>query len=87
VLADRLIADVIERSAQNGLSPVQRVAALGDALTDVGRQALERDLIEMIHRPDNRAVHDSMSQQVMSRLTPTLTSVIREGIDAGVFRR
>ena len=59
---------------------------LDRALTQVDRQAFERDLIEIIHRPENRAVHDRMTEQAMFRLRPTLAHVIADGIAAGQFR-
>lgn len=89
-VADRLItnhADQVEGAITNAhLTPLARIMALGRALTQVARQAFERDLIEIIHRSENRAMHDRMTEQAMSRLRPTLAGVIADGIAAGQFR-
>jgi AcrR family transcriptional regulator len=88
-IAERLVEGVAERieaaAATPGLSPVQRIAAITDALTEVGAQAFERDVLEIIHRPENRLVHDRMSEHVTTRLAPTVTGIIADGIASGVF--
>jgi AcrR family transcriptional regulator len=66
-------------------SPVERVLALGQALSQVGRQPYEQELIEVFHRPENRAVHDRVGERAVDRIAPALESVIREGINSGVF--
>ena len=88
-IAERLIEGVAERieaaAANSELSPVQRIAAFGDALVQVGDAAFEREIVEIVHRPENRAVHDRMSEQVMARLKPTVSSIIADGIARRAF--
>jgi len=81
------VGDRIEAAATNpNASPVERLLTLGRVLADVGAQPYERDLIEIFHRPENRAVHDRVSAIILARLSPVLTAIIADGIAAGLFR-
>jgi AcrR family transcriptional regulator len=88
-VAERLVEEVgqiVEAAlAQADRSPVERVLALGGAVSQVGREPYERELIEMFHRPENRAVHDRVGEHVFARIAPPLAAVIAEGIAAGQF--
>ena len=88
-VAERLVEGVgrlVEATlAAADRSPLERVLALGQAVSQVGREPYERELIEVFHRPENRAVHDRVGEQVMARIAPLLAAVIAEGIAAGQF--
>jgi AcrR family transcriptional regulator len=88
-VAERLVEEVgriVEGAlAEEGRSPVERVLALGGAVSQVGREPYERELIEVFHRPENRAVHDRVGEHVLARIAPPLAGVIAEGIAAGRF--
>jgi hypothetical protein len=61
------------------------IRSLGDAIRVAGDEAHELELIELIHRPANRAVHDRMSGQVRARLAPLVAKVIADGIEQRAF--
>lgn len=88
-VAERLVENVGhlvgEALARGDRSPVDRVLSLGRAVSQVGHEPYERDLIEVFHRPENRAVHDRVGEHVMARIGPPLAEVIAEGIAAGQF--
>jgi AcrR family transcriptional regulator len=88
-VAERLVEDVgrtVQAAlADEGRSPVERVLALGSAVTEVGREPYERELIEVFHRPENRAVHDRVGEHAFARMAPLLARVVAEGIAAGQF--
>jgi hypothetical protein len=67
------------------LSPIDRLLALGKTMQEVGRDPYEFDLVELFHRPENRAVHDRISEHIITRLTPSLTTIIADGIAARLF--
>jgi AcrR family transcriptional regulator len=66
--------------------PVQRLLAFGAEIRAVPGEPYERDLIEIFHRPENRALHDRVGEQALSRLAPAVTAIIRDGIAHGHFR-
>jgi AcrR family transcriptional regulator len=89
-VAERIVNRVGERvevAANNAdLSAIDRLLSLGNALQQIGREPYERDLIEMFHRPENRAVHDRISERILARLSPSLTTIIADGMSAHLFR-
>jgi len=81
------MAEQVELAAStSGRSPIERLLALGDALREVGGQPYERDLIEVLHRPENSAVHDRMAELILVRLAPALAGIIADGVAQGFFR-
>lgn len=82
------VGDAVEAAAgASGLDPVARVRSLGASLAEVGRSPHELDLIEIFHRPENRAVHDRMADEIIIRLAPALERIVADGISDGSFRR
>jgi AcrR family transcriptional regulator len=88
-VAERMVVGVGERIEAlvntPELSPIDRLVALGRTMQEVGQEPYERDLVEMFHRPENRAVHDRISEHIVTRLTPSLTTIIADGVRAGQF--
>jgi AcrR family transcriptional regulator len=81
------IAERVEIAAgASNRSPIERLLALSDAVREVGSQSYERDLVTILHRPENRAVHDRMSGRILMRLAPALASIIADGVARGLFR-
>jgi AcrR family transcriptional regulator len=89
-VAEQIVETVAVRAEgamSKDASPVERLLQLGAALSDVGEEPYERELIEILHRPENRMVHDRMSERSIARLAPVIAGVIDEGISAGSFRQ
>jgi len=82
------VADRIEAAATDpARSPLERLLAFGASFRQVGDEPYERDLIEVFHRPENRALHDRVGERALARLTPTVAGIIAAGIERGDFRR
>jgi len=77
----RLIATDVDRS------PVERLLAFGASVRQVGGEPYELELVEVVHRPENRVLHDRMGERAMSRLAPEVAAIIASGIERGMFRR
>lgn len=88
-VAERMVIGVGERieTLANApeLSPIDRLLAFGRTLQEVGREPHERDLVEVFHRPENRALHDRISEHLVTRLTPSLTTIIADGVATRLF--
>ncbi|MEO8462669.1 MAG: TetR/AcrR family transcriptional regulator, partial [Chloroflexota bacterium] len=60
-VAERMVEAVVTRvealATAPDRSPIERLLAFGSEVGDVGREPYELDLIEVFHRPENRAVH------------------------------
>jgi AcrR family transcriptional regulator len=88
-VAERLVevvGAVMERSlAAVGRSAADRLQGVALAMTTVGERPYERELIEMIHRPENQAIHDRLGGRIVAALRPAVAAVIADGIRDGEF--
>ena len=80
------VAAIVETAAATpGLSPVERLLTLGRSVGQVGTEPHERELIEVFHRPENRAIHDRLMERIVARLVATVESIVSDGIADGQF--
>lgn len=88
-VAERIVEQVavlVEGAAATpGLSPVERLLTIGGSVGQVGKDPHERELIELFHRPENRAIHDRLSERIVARLASTVESIVADGIADGSF--
>ncbi len=86
-IVDGVAALVETAAAAPGLSPVERLLSLGRSVGQVGNEPHEHELIEVFHRPENRAIHDRLSERIVGRLLGTVESIVTDGIEEGLFAR
>ena len=90
-VAARMVGGVADRiegfATDRQRSPAERLVAFGAEVRGVADDPHERDLIEVFHRPENRALHDRMSERAIERLTPAIAEIIADGIERGQFHR
>jgi AcrR family transcriptional regulator len=84
-LAGALIDSVAAR-VEAGASAVDRLLILGDALSDAAAEPGATELIELMHLPENRALHDRLAEDLTPRLIPIVEAIVRKGIAEGAFR-
>lgn len=84
-IVDSVAVAVEHAASEPGLSPIERLLSLGGTVGQVAREPHERELIEVFHRPENRAIHDRLSERVMARLLATVESIVADGIEQGFF--
>jgi AcrR family transcriptional regulator len=88
-VAEGIVVRVAEQfeavvAGTNG-SPVEQLLSIGRSFVDVSRDAADAELVDLLHRPENRAVHDRISEHILGRVAPTIAIVIERGITAGEF--
>jgi AcrR family transcriptional regulator len=86
-IVDGVAANVAAAASAPGLAPVERLVSLGRSIGQVGSDPHELEIIEVFHRPENRAIHDRLSGRIIRRLAPTVGSLIADGIEQGTFAR
>ena len=86
-MVQRVADRIAEVAGDPSRSPVDRLLAFGAEVVQVGQEPYERDLIEVFHRPENRLLHDRMSERALERLKPAVAAIIADGMDVGQFRR
>jgi AcrR family transcriptional regulator len=87
-LARRMVEAMAERSravaGEPGLDPIQKLRAIfaeQRRVRDAGP-----DVIQDLHRPENRELHERSNIETVRTLGPILAGVVEEGCAAGVFQ-
>ena len=66
-------------------SAVDKLLALRGVLSEVGAEPEATALVELMHRPENRILHDRLAGDVTRRLVPLLEAIVEQGLADGVF--
>jgi AcrR family transcriptional regulator len=84
-IGDTMI-DGIERVVAVPESPaIDKFLALRDQLSRSTSDPDAPELIEIMHREDNRALHDRLAEQLTPRLVSVIERIINQGRAEGVF--
>ena len=83
------MADAISESTaartEAASSAVDKLLALRGVLSEVGAEPEATALVELMHRPENRILHDRLAGDVTRRLVPLLEAIVEQGLADGVF--
>jgi AcrR family transcriptional regulator len=83
------ISDAIIDSAaalvESGSSAVEKLRILCEVLSDVGSEPGAAELVDMMHRPENRALHDRLAEGIMPRFVLLLEAIVEQGVAEGAF--
>jgi len=93
---DEVVLAVVERMGEAmidgaaarveaGQSVVDKLLILRDLLSDVGSEPGAAELIELMHRPENRALHDRFAEDLTPRFVPLVEEIVEQGVAEGVF--
>lgn len=93
---DEVVLAVVERMGEAmidgaaarveaGQSAVDKLLILRDLLSDVGPEPGAAELIELMHRPENRALHDRFAEDLTPRFVPLVEEIVEQGVAEGVF--
>jgi AcrR family transcriptional regulator len=68
---------------QPGLGAMGKLVAIFAAQRTVEQQ--EQTVVEHLHRPENRELHDQINMETIRAIGPVLANVIQQGCDEGIF--
>jgi len=68
---------------QPGLRAIEKIVAIFAAQHQIEQQ--EQAVVDDLHRPENRELHDQINLETIKAIGPVLANVIRQGCDEGVF--
>jgi AcrR family transcriptional regulator len=83
-ISDAIVETTTAR-VQAASSAVDRLLALGDVLSEAGSEPDAAALVDLMHLPENRLLHDRLAEGMTQRLVPLLEAVIEQGIAEGAF--
>lgn len=84
-IVDRMMNAIDRPAASSKATAVDRLRALGAVLGAAESEPAAHELAEILHRPENRLLHDRMAERLMPRLVAIVDSIIGQGIAEGSF--
>jgi AcrR family transcriptional regulator len=71
--------------AASDRSAVEKLLALRDGLSAAAVDPAAPELIEIMHRKENQALHDRLADYLVPRLIALVEDVVRQGVAEGAF--
>lgn len=68
-----------------GAGAVERLLGFRDALAGFESTPSALEMADIVHRPENRAMHDRLTEHLVPRLVPLIESIVRQGVGEGAF--
>jgi AcrR family transcriptional regulator len=84
-MVDQMAAAIETASHTPDASAVERMLRLGDMLSSFEKDPGAAELVDILHHPDNRALHDRLAENLLPRLVPLVESIVAQGVVEGVF--
>jgi AcrR family transcriptional regulator len=82
---DTLIEGIERAVAAPHRPAVEKLLALGDTLSDSTTIVEASELIDIMHRPGNRAIHDRLAEHLTPRLVAIVEGIVAQGVAEGAF--
>ena len=87
VIARKVVQRMVQVSQtveqQPGLGAIEKLCAIFVVQRQIEQQ--ERAVIDNLHRPENRILHDLINIEMIKAIGPVFANVIEQGCDEGVF--
>lgn len=84
-LVNGLVDALEERLTAAQFGAVERLLGFRDALAGFESAPAALEMAEIVHRPENRAMHDRLTEHLTPRLLPLLESIVAQGVSEGSF--
>jgi AcrR family transcriptional regulator len=82
---DAMLEGIERATAAPGSPAVEKLFALRDVLGDPVVLAQASELIEILHRPGNRVIHDRLTEHLTPRLVGIVKRIVEQGVGEGAF--
>ena len=84
-MVDRMVETIDSAALTADASAVERMLGLGDLLSGFERDPGANDLVDLLHHPENRALHDRLAEHLLPRLLPLVEAIVEQGVAEGSF--
>jgi AcrR family transcriptional regulator len=87
-VVDRIAHGLCEQTAARigaAASAVDKLMSFSGVLSEAGTQPGAAAVVDLMHRPENRLLHDRLAEDITQRLVPLLQAVVEQGVAEGVF--
>jgi AcrR family transcriptional regulator len=84
-MTDQMVAAIESAERSPGASAVQRMRALGNMLSAFEKDPGAAELVDLLHHPENGALHDRLAERLVPALLPLVESIVAQGVAEGSF--
>jgi AcrR family transcriptional regulator len=84
-MVDQMVSALEAADVAPGATAVERLRALGDLLSAFERDPGAAEIVDLLHHPDNRPLHDRLAEHLTPRLLPVVESIVERGVAEGSF--
>jgi AcrR family transcriptional regulator len=84
-LGDAMVERVERAVAAPDIRAVDKLLALRDVFGDSAIITDASELIEVLHRPGNRVIHDRLAEHLTPRLAAIVERIVELGVEEGAF--
>jgi AcrR family transcriptional regulator len=84
-MVEQMVTSIESAARDSEASAVERLLGLGDMLSSFERDPGAAELVDILHHPDNRALHDRLAELLIPALVPLVESIVEQGVAEGTF--
>jgi AcrR family transcriptional regulator len=84
-MVDEMVEAMEATMTATGATAVERLLGFRDALAGFESAPAAVEMADIVHRSENRAMHDRLTEHLAPRLLPLVESIVVQGITEGVF--
>ena len=87
-VVDQIANGICEQTATRiaaATSAVDKLTSFSGVLSEAGAQPGAAAVVDLMHLPENRLLHDRLAEDITRRLVPQLETVVAHGVAEGVF--
>lgn len=84
-MVEEVGARVEEAVASPGTPAVDRFFGLREALSGFENDPVATELADFLHRPENQALHDRLTEALAERLVTIVEEIVAQGTEEGTF--
>ena len=87
-VVDQIAHGICEQTAVRigaAASAVDRLTSFSGVLSEAGTQPGAAAVVDLMHLPENRLLHDRLAEDITRRLVPLLKAVVEQGVAEGDF--
>jgi AcrR family transcriptional regulator len=87
-VVDRIAEGLLTATTEQVLaseSAVDKIMSFSGVLSEAGSEPGAAALVDLMHLPENRLLHDRLAEDMTGRLVPLLREVVEQGVAEGDF--
>ena len=87
-VVDRIANGICEQTAariEAAATAVDKLTSFSGVLSETGSEPGAAAVVDLMHQPENRLLHDRLAEDITRRLVPLLEAVVEQGIAEAAF--